>query len=262
MEPADGLADLVTTEYPKVWLSDMTLAPATRAQLERVLLEQRQRDLLESHGFAPLHRLLLTGPPGTGKSMTASALATELSLPLVTIRIDALTSKYTGETSTKLRVVFDAMAHPPTVYLFDDFFDEFGAIGAWQMGGSDIVDARRILAMFLSFLDNSQPESLIVAVTDHRSLLDDALLRRFDTDIPYTLPDSTQALDLLRRRLGAMDTSAVSWEEVGNHVKGLSQARLVRAAESAAKRAILSGSDSVPTCTLITSLVNSAESIR
>jgi SpoVK/Ycf46/Vps4 family AAA+-type ATPase len=254
VEPADGLADLVTTEYPKVWLSDLTLAPATRSQLERVLHEQRQRDLLESHGFAPLHRLLLTGPAGTGKSMTASALATELSVPLVTIRIDALTSKYTGETSSKLRVVFDAMTHSPTVYLFDDFFDEFGAIGAWPMAGSDVVDARRILTMFLSFLGNYQPESLIVAVTDHRSLLDDALLRRFDTDIPYTLPDSTQALDLLRRRLDAVDTSAVSWEEVGNHVKGLSQAGLVRAAESTAKRAILSGSDSVSTCALITSL--------
>ena len=240
MEPADGLADLVTTEYPKVRLSDMTLAPATRAQLERVLHEQRQRDLLESHGFAPLHRLLLTGPAGTGKSMTASALAAELSLPLVTIRIDALISKYTGETSAKLRVIFDAMARPRTVYLFDDFFDEFGAIGAWQMAGSDIVDARRILTMFLSFLDNTQPESLIVAVTDHRSLLDDALLRRFDTVIPFALPDSTQALDLLRHRLAAMNTSAVSWNEIADHVKGLSQAGLVRAAESAAKQAILS----------------------
>ncbi len=110
----------MTTEYPDVRLSDMTLAPATREQLERVLHEQRQRDLLESHGFAPLHRLLLTGPAGTGKSMTASALATELSLPLVTIRIDALISKYTGETAAKLRVIFDAMARPRTVYLFDD----------------------------------------------------------------------------------------------------------------------------------------------
>ena len=230
MEPADDtrrgdLADLVTTEYPDVRLSDMTLAPATRAQLERVLHEQRQRDLLESYGFAPLHRLLLTGPPGTGKSMTASALAAELSLPLVTIRIDALISKYTGETTTKLRILFDAMARPRAVYLFDDFFDEFGAIGAWQMAGSDIVDARRILTMFLSFLDDTQPESLIVAVTDHRSLLDDALLRRFDTVIPYALPDSTQALDLLRHRLAAMNTSAVSWNEIADHVKGLSQAR-------------------------------------
>jgi SpoVK/Ycf46/Vps4 family AAA+-type ATPase len=249
-----GFADLVTTEYPDVRLSDMTLAPATREQLERVLHEQRQRDLLESRGFAPLHRLLLTGPAGTGKSMTASALATELSLPLVTIRIDALVSKYTGETSAKLRVIFDAMARPRTVYLFDDFFDEFGAIGAWQMAGSDIVDARRILTMFLSFLDNTQPESLIVAVTDHQSLFDDALLRRFDTVIPFALPDSTQALDLVSHRLAAMNTSSVSWDEIGNHVRGLSQARLVRAAESAAKRAILYEGDSVSTAALVTSL--------
>ena len=254
MEPADGLADLVATEYPEVRLSNMTLAPATREKLERVLQEQRQRDLLESRGFAPLHRLLLTGPPGTGKSMTASALAAELSLPLVTIRIDALISKYTGETTTKLRIVFDAMACPRTVYLFDDFFDEFGAIGAWQMAGSDIVDARRILTMFLSFLDDTQPESLIIAVTDHRSLLDDALLRRFDAVIPYALPDSPQALDLLRHRLAAMNTSTVSWNEIAEHVKGLSHAGLVRAAESAAKRAILSESDSLSTAALITAL--------
>ena len=254
MEPADGLADLVATEYPKIRLSDLTLAPASRAQLERVLQEQRQRDLLESHGFAPLHRLLLTGPAGTGKSMTASALAAELSLPLVTIRIDALISKYTGETTSKLRILFDAMAHPRAVYLFDDFLDEFGAIGAWQMGGSGIADARRILTMFLSFLDDTQTESLIVAVTDHRSLLDDALLRRFDIVIPFALPDSTQALDLLRDRLDAINTSAVSWNEIADHVKGLSQARLVRAAESAAKQAILSRSDSLSTAALITAL--------
>ena len=254
MEPADGLADLVTTEYPKVWLSDLTLAPATRSQLERVLHEQRQRDLLESHGFAPLHRLLLTGPAGTGKSMTASALATELSVPLVTIRIDALTSKYTGETSSKLRVVFDAMTHSPTVYLFDDFFDEFGAIGAWQTAGSDIVDARRILTMFLSFLDDTQPESLVVAATNHPALLDAALFRRFDSVIAYALPDSAQALDVLRRRLGGVNTSTVSWDEVYEHVTGLSQAELVRAAEAAAKRAILGGTTSVSTAALVTSL--------
>jgi SpoVK/Ycf46/Vps4 family AAA+-type ATPase len=251
VEPvADGLADLVTTEYPDVRLSDVTLAPATREHLERVLHEQQQCDLLGSHGFAPLHRLLFTGPAGTGKSITASALAAELSLSLVTIRIDALISRYTGETATKLRVIFDAMARPRAVYLFDDL----DAIGERQIFWPDIVDARRILTMFLSFLDGTQPESLIVAVADHTTLLNDALLSRFDTVIAYHLPDSAQALDLLRRRLDAMNTSAVSWDEVGNHVKGLSQARLVRAAESAAKRAILSGSESVSTSALITSL--------
>jgi SpoVK/Ycf46/Vps4 family AAA+-type ATPase len=257
VEPADGawrggLADLVAVEHPRVRLSDLTLAPATRAQLERVLHEQRQRGLLRSHGFTPLRRLLFTGPSGTGKSVTAAALATELSLPLVTIGIEALISKYTGETAVKRRVIFDAMAGPRAVYLFDDL----DAIGARQPAGFafDAADALRVLSMFLSFLDNTQPESLMVAVADHQSLLDDALLRRFDAVIAYHLPDRAQAVEVLRRRLGAVDTSAIAWNEVASHVKGISQAALVRAAESAAKRAILSNSGSVSTAVLVTSL--------
>jgi SpoVK/Ycf46/Vps4 family AAA+-type ATPase len=108
--------------------------------------------------------------------------------------------------------------------------------------------------MFLSFLDETQPENLAVAVTDRQSLLDDALLRRFDAVIPYPLPDPAQAVALLRQRLAAVNTSEVSWDEAGNHVKGLSQARLVRAAESAAKQALLPDSDAVSTTALITAL--------
>ena len=230
----------------------MTLAPTTREQLERVLHEQRQRGLLQSLGFAPLRRLLFTGPAGTGRSMSAAALATELSLPLVTIEIEALISKYTGGTAAKLRVIFDAMAGPRTVYLFDGL----DAIGARQVAGFefDVMDARRVLSMFLSFLDNTQPESLIVAVADHPSLLDDALLRRFDAVIAYHLPDHAQALSVLRQHLTAVNTSAVSWDAVGDHLKGLSHAALVRAAGSAAKRAILSDSDSLSTAALVASL--------
>jgi AAA+ superfamily predicted ATPase len=244
------LADLVTTEHPSVGLSDMTLAPATRARLERVLHEQRRRALLESRGFAPLHRLLLTGPAGTGKSMTASALANELSMPLATIHLDTLTSKYAGEIAVKLRVIYDAMAQRRTVYLFDGL----DAIEARQETWHDIGEARRILNMFLSFLEETRQESLIITVAEHPTLLDDSLLSRFDAVIPYALPHPAQALDLLRRRLAVVNTSAVSWNAVGNHVTGLSQADLVRAAESAAKQAILSDSDSVSTADLITSL--------
>jgi SpoVK/Ycf46/Vps4 family AAA+-type ATPase len=182
--------------------------------------------------------------------MTASALASELSLPLFTIRLDALISKYMGETSAKLRVIFDATVRTRAVYLFD----EFDAIGAQRTAGNDVGEARRILNTFLLFLDDTQPESLVVAATNHPALLDTALFRRFDSVIAYALPDSTQAVDVLRRRLGAVNTSGVSWDEVDNHVNGLSQAELVRAAESAAKRAILDGNDSISTAALITSL--------
>jgi SpoVK/Ycf46/Vps4 family AAA+-type ATPase len=250
VQPRGELADLVTAEYPDVRLADMTLGAETRQQLARVLHEQRQRNRIEAHGFAPIHRLLLVGPPGTGKSMTASALATELSLPLFTIRLDALISKYMGETSTKLRTIFDATARTRAVYLFD----EFDALGAQRTAGNDVGEARRILNTFLLFLDDTQPESLVVAATNHPALLDKALFRRFDAVITYALPGPVDAVDVLRRRLVAMDTSAVAWEEVADHVNELSQAELVRAAEAAAKRAILDECDSVQTSDLTVAL--------
>ena len=177
-------------------------------------------------------------------------MLTELSLPLFTIRLDALISKYMGETSAKLRVIFDATVRTRAVYLFD----EFDAIGAQRTTGNDVGEARRILNTFLLFLDDTQPESLVVAATNHPALLDTALFRRFDSVIAYALPDSAQALAVLRRRLGGVNTSAVSWDEVDEHVTGLSQAELVRAAEAAAKRAILDGTTSVSTAALVTSL--------
>ncbi len=108
IRPKGELADLVSAEYPDVRLTEMTLSESVRDALQRVLQEQRQRNRLEQHGFAPIHRVLLVGPPGTGKSMTASVLARELNLPLFTIRLDGLISRFMGETSAKLRVIFDA----------------------------------------------------------------------------------------------------------------------------------------------------------
>ncbi len=250
VQPRGELADLVTAGYPTVRLSDMTLAEDVRAKLQRVLHEQRQRERLAHHGFSPIHRLLLVGPPGTGKSMTASTLAKELSLPLFTIRLDALISRFMGETSAKLRVIFDATKKTRAVYLFD----EFDALGAERGAGNDVGEARRILNTFLLFLDETMPESLVVAATNHPSLLDRALFRRFDLAISYDLPSRRQSLEVFQRRLVSVDTSAVDWDEVAGHVEGLSQAELVRAAEGAAKRAILQDTDALDTGSVITAL--------
>jgi SpoVK/Ycf46/Vps4 family AAA+-type ATPase len=237
--PRGDLADLVTAAFPDVALRDLVGPPQLKDTIARVLHEQRQRQALLEHGFAPAHRLLLEGPPGTGKTMTAAVIAHELALPLLTIRLDSLLSKYLGETASKLRAVFDAAASQRAVYLFD----EFDALGGHR-SGNDVGEARRILNSFLIFLEQANAESIVVAATNHRSILDHALFRRFDVAIRYELPDGAQAAEVMKARLGPMGRG-IRWATVQASASGLSHAELVKAAETAAKQAILRGEKQV-----------------
>lgn len=237
--PRGDLADLVTADFPEVTLRDLVGPPPLKDAVARVLHEQRRRQTLLDHGYAPAHRLLLEGPAGTGKTMTAAVIAHELSLPLLTIRLDSLLSKYLGETASKLRLVFDAAASQRAVYLFD----EFDALGGHR-GGNDVGEARRILNSFLIFLEQASAESIVVAATNHRSILDQALFRRFDVVIKYELPDADQAAEVMRTRLGPLGRG-LRWAAVQDSAAGLSHAELVKAAETAAKQVILSGEQRV-----------------
>ena len=134
-QPRGDLAELIITSHPSTRLRDLVLPRALQDQIKHVIAEQRQRKRLLDSGFTPVHRLLLEGPPGTGKTMTASVLAHELSLPMFTVRLDALMSKYMGETASKLRQIFDQVDTRRGVYLFD----EFDALGA-DRAGNDVGD--------------------------------------------------------------------------------------------------------------------------
>ncbi|HEX5496226.1 MAG TPA: ATP-binding protein [Mycobacteriales bacterium] len=232
-KPRGDLAELVTASFPEVRIRDLVGPPALLEQITLVISEQRQREALMDRGFPPIHRLLLEGPPGTGKTMTASVLAHELSLPLLTVRLESLLSKFLGETAGKLRTVFNAVAEQRAVYLFD----EFDALGG-DRAGNDVGEARRIVNSFLIFLEEASPESIVIAATNHRTILDRALFRRFDMMIAYSLPDPAQAGAVMKARLGPMAES-IPWTELAPHTTGLSHAELVKIAETAAKQAIM-----------------------
>lgn len=247
-QPRGDLADLVAAAFPNVGLADLIGPDTLLRQIEQVVAEQRQRHTLLEHGYSPTHRLLLEGPPGTGKTMTASVLAHELSLPLLTVRLDSLLSKFLGETASKLRTLFDAAADQRAVYLFD----EFDALGS-DRAGNDVGEARRILNSFLVFLEDAAPESVIVAATNHRSSLDRALFRRFDIVLTYELPTVEDALSILKRRLGSL-SKGIRWASLNSEVDGLSHADLVKAAEAAAKQALMSDLRQVDTKSLARAL--------
>jgi SpoVK/Ycf46/Vps4 family AAA+-type ATPase len=118
---------------------------------------------------------------------------------------------------------------------------------------NDVGEARRILNSFLIFLEQASAESIVIAATNHRSILDHALFRRFDVAIKYELPDAAQAAQVMRTRLGPLGRG-IRWDSVNQHVSGLSHAELVKAAEMAAKQVILCGEQRVPAADLIDAL--------
>lgn len=249
-QPRGELAGVLAASYPRVRLDDMVLGDDAARRLDRLLREQRQADRLREHGLRPRNRVLLVGPPGSGKTMSASALAGELRLPLLAVQFDGLITKYMGETAAKLRLVFDAIEKTRGVY----FFDEFDAIGAQRAATNDVGEIRRVLNTFLQLLEHERSTSVLVAATNHPELLDRALFRRFDDVVTYGMPDAAMAERIVRARLGTFDLAGLDWRAVVEAAEGTSCAEIATACDDVAKAAVLDGRTSARSDELVTAL--------
>ncbi|MDO9021668.1 MAG: ATP-binding protein [Deltaproteobacteria bacterium] len=254
-QPRGELASLITAHYPHRRMADMVLSPGVQARLTRILREQREHERLRASGLRPRNRVLLVGPPGSGKTLTASVIAGEMALPLFSIQFDGLITKFMGETAAKLRLVFDAIQRTRGVYLFD----EFDAIGGNRGLTNDVGEMRRVLNSFLQFLEQETSLSVIVAATNHAELLDRALFRRFDDVIEYGLPSPDLIERAVRAHLGSLDLTALSWPEVVSAAEGLSYAELAAASNDVAKLAVLDDAPTVTSSVLVDALRERAE---
>jgi SpoVK/Ycf46/Vps4 family AAA+-type ATPase len=234
-QPQGEVADLLTARQPKTRLSDLILDDAATTHIHRVLREQQQLEKLKSHGLRPRQTLLLTGPPGCGKTLTATAIAGELGVPLFIVRLEGLITRYLGETAAKLRLIFDAVERTRAVYLFD----EFDSIGIARGSENDVGEMRRVLNAFLVFVENHRGNSVIIAATNHGHLLDRALYRRFDDLIELGLPGVELAERTFRERLAGQKNSRLKFSKLAEAAEGLSYAEITRVCEESIKDMLL-----------------------
>lgn len=234
-EPRSEIGGLLEVSHPKTRLSEMIVSETLGPQIAKVLTEQRHAAKILEHGLSPRRKLLLAGPPGTGKTMTASVLAGELGLPLLQVRLDALTSRFMGETAARLRQIFDFTQRTRGVYLFD----EFDGIGSQRGTGHDVGEIRRVLNSFLAMLEQDKSHSLVLAATNLQTILDYALFRRFDDVLRYDLPDEQQTADLMRTRLSRTAEAGTDWKKLAGLASGLSYADIARVCDDTLKDSLM-----------------------
>lgn len=235
-----NLEGLILEVEPFERLSDLIVSDVILERIERIINEYIQVEKLKRHNLENRRKILLSGPPGTGKTMTASIVANELGLPLYIILMDKMVTKFMGETSAKLRQVFDLIEERPGVYLFD----EFDAIGANRGKDNDVGEMRRVLNSFLQFIERDNSDSLIIAATNNLGLLDQALFRRFDDVLHYKLPSDQEKKLLLKNRLGIYGKN-IDLDSIIVNLENLSHAEISQACFDSIKESILTDKDKV-----------------
>ena len=230
---------LLTVRDPVPSLVDVVLSPENLSLVKEILREHNREEVLKAHGLRPSDHVLLCGPAGCGKTLTAEAIASELGRPFAIVRTDSVVSSFLGETAANLRKVFEFAAKSPMVTLFD----EFDALGKRE-DASEHGELRRVINAVLQMFDAYEGRSLLIAATNHEGLLDTAIWRRFEEVLFLKPPTPAQLRRLLtvklrgvRHELDVQEIADRSW------FKGATHADVERVVRRAVKAMVLEGGD-------------------
>ena len=216
----------------------MILPNEVEERLLSIEQEYVARERLKKFNLLPKRKILLYGSPGCGKTLSAERIAWNLGLPLLKVRFDSLLSSYFGESASNLRMVFDYCKTEPVVLLLD----ECDFIAKSRVTTQDVGEVPRIVNMLLTLLDEYDAPGLVLATTNLKISLDEALFRRFDDVIEIPMPGKSERKRLLEMTLSAIPVSPdIDMDQISNQLEEYSAAIIVLIAQRAAKIAILAG---------------------
>jgi len=234
----DSRLELMRVEAP----DDIDVAPLLPAeilrQLESVLSEREKEADLFKAGLAPTKSLLFTGPPGVGKTISAKWIAKKLGKPLLTLDLSAVMSSYLGRTGTNVRFVLDYAKQRECVLLLD----ELDAIAKRRDDGSEIGELKRLVTVLLQEIDDWPPTGLLIAATNHASLLDPAVWRRFELIVHFPLPDKGALQAFTERTLKPLGVADIAVHAIALAFVGGTLAELERELNRLHRQIVMGGS--------------------
>lgn len=209
-------------------LNDLVLTSDQKGEIKKIMKAIEHREYLATIGLREIGKLLYVGPPGTGKTTTARALAHELDLPFVEVKLSMVTSQYLGETAKNVEKTFEVAKRLSPCILFIDEFD----FVAKTRNSDEHVALKRAVNTLLKSIDEISlinDEVLLIGATNHPDQLDAAAWRRFDEIVNFPKPDSPMRADILRIVTREMDIEGFDPEALAADTQGLtgSDLRLV-----------------------------------
>lgn len=253
-QPRGELADILYGGLRSERLNDVVLKDTLKKNLHLIIKETRYRMNLERYGVQPRRKFIFYGPPGCGKTLTAAALAGEMGLPLLTIRLENLFSRFLGSTSNHLKTIFSEMPNRPGIYLFD----EFDAIGKARGDSQDVGEINRIVNSFLQLMDSDKSESIIIAATNYIELLDNAILRRFDDILVFSKPTQENIIATMKMKLkDFLNLNIII--NFANQISDCSFADITRICDDAIRSMVLGDREKILEQDLIDSITNQKE---
>jgi AAA+ superfamily predicted ATPase len=232
-------AELLLEQQPNVALSDLVLPTTVQVIVSQLIEEQQRADLLRSYNLEPRSRMLLTGPPGNGKTSLAEAIATALCVPFFVVRYEKVVNSYLGETAKRLQELFQYARLRQCVL----FFDEFDALGKEREDRQESGEIKRVLNSLLLEVDRLPSYVILIAATNHPELLDRAVWRRFQIRTNLPLPDESQIakwFDLLSLRFPQFNVTKA--KRSFSQLQGASYSELQDLAQDVLRRCVLDGS--------------------
>ena len=234
----DSLLELYEIVRSNIPLTEVILPESQKKIISQIVFEQKNAVSLLEHNVSPINRVLLCGPPGCGKTMTAYAIAHELDLPIAYVRLDGLVSSYLGQTSTNLRKVFDAVRNSRVVL----FLDEFDAIAKKRDDTNEMGELKRVVTTLLQNFDNMPANVLLIAATNHDHLLDPAIWRRFNVTITLETPSLEQRKEMVQKAVTHYGIKGkININTLAKVTEGISGAQIEELMTAAAKKYIIAG---------------------